>query len=445
MGADQRMRARNRDAGEGGAGKRMGMTRTWRRGAVILTLVAFVLGFVGTFFTLNLTQPAAADAATVAFEVRPDDGAGDVASRLQEKGLIRSALVFQMAATTRNLGAHLQTGIYELSAGMTMNDILARLGAGHPDQPLIIVPPGKVLVQIPPGARVSEMPAFFGGLAHFNAKNFMGIVSTGTLPGGKKLSDQYWYVPAKQPHTYFALEGYILPGNYFFDTDADEVAAAQGLLDALGEQLCPGPSDHPDAYLHDHAQCQAHAATVGPKQVSIFTEMNQRYHTTNDVTGLYDTLTLASLVVRISSRDADAPAVADVYYNRYLAARTKSGLSPSGELVAYMDAPATAEYAAESDDPPPDGAWWQPLTVPPATIETDNPYNTTVPDTTGLMPGPIAAPTWAAITAAASAGDPAPSAYFYVVADRCGQAHLAKTQADFLYQAQRAAAGCFNT
>lgn len=425
----------------------MGMTRSWRRGAIILTIIAFLLGFAGTFMTLNMTQPAAADAAnTVPFQVRPDDGAGAVADRLQQDGLIRNALAFRLVALARNLGAHLQTGIYDLSPGMTMGEILQRLLEGRPDQPLIIVPPGKVLVQVPPGARVSEFPAFFAGLSHFNAKAFLAIAKTGVLPDGKRLADQYWFVRPKQPNTYFALEGYLLPGNYFLDTNDDESAAVAQLLDTLGERLCPGPdASHADAFLHDHAQCQAHAVTVGPKHTGIFTEMDQRYHTNDDATGLYDTLTLASLVVRLTSADSAAPGVAGVYYNRLLAARAGGGLSPTGEPISYMDAPATAQYAAESDAPPADGQWWQPLTVPPATIETNNPYNTTIPDTTGLMPGPIAAPTWADVQAAASAGDPTPSAFYYVVADRCGQAHYAKTRADFLYLAQRAAVGCYSS
>jgi cell division protein YceG involved in septum cleavage len=424
----------------------MGMTRAWRRGLIALALAAFVLGFAGAVLTLNLTQPAAADAAdTVAFQVRPGDGAGDVAGRLHQDGLIRSALVFQLAATTRNLGAHLQPGIYDLSADMTIGDIISRLLEGHPDQPLIIVPPGKVLAQIAPGARLTEFPGFLSGLTHVNAKNFLSIATTGVLPGNQKLTDLYWFVRPKQPNTYFALEGYLLPGTYFFDANDDEVAVVRALLDTLGEQLCPGPSSSPTAYLHDHAQCQAHAATVGPKATSIFTEMDQRYATKDDATGLYDALTLASLVVRLPANDSAAPGVAGVYYNRYLASRTNSGLAPNGELIAYMDAPATAQYAQESDTPPADGGWWEPLTAPPATVDPGNAYNTTNPDNTGLMPGPIAAPTWADIQAAASAGDPTPSPYYYVVADRCGQAHYATTQAAYLLLAQRAAAGCFSS
>ncbi|MGH9207346.1 MAG: endolytic transglycosylase MltG, partial [Acidimicrobiales bacterium] len=313
------------------------MTRHWRTLGIVLTLVAFVLGFAGTFVTLNITQPVAADVATsVQFAVRPGDGASTVADRLATAGLIRNAAIFTMLAGLQHLDTHLQPGIYQLAPDMTMGAILHRLVGGHPDAVLIIVPPGKTLVQIPPGARVAQFSAYLAALPHVNAKAFMGILTTGILANGKHLSDQYWYVRPRQPGTVAALEGYIVPGNYFIDSQADESTAVQQLLLSLGEHLCPGPdAAHVDVYLLDHTQCKAHAVTVGSKGVSVFTEMDQRYHTSDDATGLYDALTLASLVVRISSADGDATGVAGVYYNRYLAAQG-SGYAPNGEYIAYM-------------------------------------------------------------------------------------------------------------
>jgi UPF0755 protein len=421
------------------------MKRSWRTLGITLTLVAFVLGFAGTFVTLNVTQPAAQDtASSVQFAVRPGDGASSIASRLASAGLINNAAIFTLLAGLQHLDAHLRPGIYQLSPDMTMGAIIQRLVGGHPDQVLIIVPPGKSLVQIPPGTRVAQFPAYLATLPNVKSKAALSILTTGVLPTGKRLSDLYWYVRPRQAGTVAALEGYILPGTYFIDTQADESAAVQQLLNGLGEHLCPGPdAAHLDAYLLDHTQCKAHAATVGPKGVNIFTEMDQRYHTSDDATGLYETLTLASLVVRISTADGDAAGVAGVYYNRYLAANG-SGYAPNGEYVPYMDAPATVQYAQDTDSPPAADNWWAPLTTPPGAIELNSAYNTAVPDNRGLMPGPIAAPTWADVAAAASAGEPAASPYFYVVADRCGQAHYAATQAEFLVTARQSNMGCFN-
>src|SRR5260370_34332553 len=114
-----------------------------------------------------------------------------------------------------------------------------------------------------------------------------------------------------------------MAGAYLLKTLDDEVVGGKGLLTGGGTHLCPGPdAGHLDAYLHDMAECKAHAATAGPKSTSVFTEMEHRFNTADDVAALYDTLTLGSLVVRISSSEADAAGVAAVYLNRYQASRT---------------------------------------------------------------------------------------------------------------------------
>jgi UPF0755 protein len=419
-----------------------------RRGIVtlaILVLVAFCSGFLAVSVVLNLTQPALAQSdASVGFPVRPGDGVSTVATRLHNEGLIRNALVFQLLARSRRLDAHLQPGIYRLSANMTMSDILARLAAGHPDAALVIAPPGDVAEVLPPGLRLTQYPAYFTHLPTFNAASFLKITQSGILPSGKALSDLYWYVPPKASKAYYALEGYLLPGVYFIAQGADESTVVQQMLDRLGEQLCPGPdAAHLDQYIHDQAQCKAHAVGVGPKKTNIFTDMEQHYFTTDDTQALYSALTLASLVVRTSTNDADAVGIAGVYDNRLITWKQKT-TSPAGEPVQYMDAPATVQYARDSDHPPQDDNWWSPLTDQPQNVETANPYNTTVLDTIGLPPGPIAAPAWGDVVAAATANEPTSSPYYFVITDRCGRAHFAKDQADFLFMQEQANAGCFD-
>jgi cell division protein YceG involved in septum cleavage len=414
-----------------------------RRTTIVLALLAFVLGFGGATATLDITQPTNVDStAVVQFEVAPGDGISTVAGHLQQAGLVRSGLLFGLLARLRHLDGHPQPGIYRLSPGMSMGDIIQRLQEGNPDAPAIAVPPGKKLVVVPPGLRVTQYPSLFANLPSFDAKRFLATATTGVLPDGKRASDLFWYVAPKQPGTFFALEGYLPPGIYFFNPGDDDVVAIKQMLTALGERLCPGPdAAHPDAYLADRAQCEAHAAKVGTKPASIFAAMEQRYFTNDDVRALYDTLIVSSLVVRISAFDDDASGIAGVYYNRYRASRGNP-YAPSGDFVAYFDSPATAQYARDTKTPPPGGDWWEPLAGPGATIATDSAYNTTVPDNRGLLPGPIAAPTWADVVAAATAGDPAASPNYYVIADRCGHPHYAASLAQFLVVSQQASLGC---
>jgi peptidoglycan lytic transglycosylase G len=422
------------------------MGRRWPIMLAGLALLAFCLSFAAVSIALNLSQPASEDAhPTVEVPIRPGESVGALAAELHGDGLIHSPLVFQAVATAKRLDAHLQPGIYQLSSDMTMGDILTRLTTGHPDAPLIIPPPGKVAVVLPPGLRVAQYPAYFTGLAHFDGASFLKITQTGVLPNGKKLSDLYWYVAPKQPGAYTALEGYLLPGVYFVDAGADESAVVQQLLDALGEHLCPGPdAAHRDAYLHDAAACKTHAALVGPKQTNIFADMEAHYFTKDDTLALYRALTLASLVVRTSASDADASGVAAVYDNR-LNAWKQNTTSPGGEYIQNMGSDASAQYAEDSDHTPADGYWWAPLPGAPALVDAGNPYNTASPDNAGLPPGPIAAPTWADVAAAASANEPTASLYFYVTSDRCGRAAYAKDLATFQIVLAQAQAGCFTT
>ncbi len=253
------------------------------------------------------------------------------------------------------------------------------------------------------------------------------------LPNGTKLSDAYWYLPPKAPKAAFALEGYLFPDTYYFYSSDDEVNVVKRLLSALGEKLCPGPDDaHLDVYIHDAAQCKAHATTVtvGSNTVSIFTEMEHHFGTTDDVQALYDTLTLAAIVVREAGKNTDdIPGVADVYYNRY-ALKDAGYQTPDGDTIVSLDADPTAQYARDTDSPPADGKWWSVLAAAAKDVDPGNPYNTANPDNKGLPPGPIAAPRWEDIRSVATANEPTKSPYYYFFHDPCGKAHYAKTNAE---------------
>jgi UPF0755 protein len=400
-----------------------------RAGAVVLALLAFVCGFVGVAAGMDVTQPSApASSVVVSFQVYPGDTVSAVANRLQAAGLIRNALLFRLLARLRHLDANMEPGTYQLSPNMSMDAVIAVLLKGVQVQ--------QVQILVPPGLRVSQYAGYFAGkLPSFDAHTFMQIVTTGVFPDGTKVSSEYWYVLSpRRPNVPFALEGYLFPDTYDFDTSYDARKVIERLLDTLGEKaLCPGPDpNHPDAYIHDQTQCLAHAHTVnvGSRQVSIFTEMEGRFFTKDPVTALYDTLTLASIVVREIEFDADAIGVADVYYNRYLTWKNNSD-NPAGDYVQNMGADPTAQYALETDHPPTNGKWWAPLPDAAKNVDPGNLYNTAVSTHAGLMPGPIAAPKLVDIEAAAKADDPTPSPYYFFV-NACGKTYYARSYYEFI-------------
>ncbi|HEV2404105.1 MAG TPA: endolytic transglycosylase MltG [Ktedonobacterales bacterium] len=397
---------------------------------IVFGLLALVGGFAATTVALDITQPAISGShATVNFTVNKGDTTASVAANLAHDGLIRNSTLFRVWARYRHLDRGIEPGVYKLSPSMTMDAIIQDLQKGKPDE---------IQVQVMDSSRVEQYPAYFTGLKNFNAANFLKIAKSGKLlSNGKALSSVYWYVMPPQPHTINALEGYLYPDTYNMDANANEEDAINTMLRAFGEKLCPGPASAPDAYILDQAQCKSHAATVGDKtQVNIFTALEQKYSTKDDRQALYDALTLGSIVTRetpsFDPGSSDTQGIADVYYNRYLIAAGKLDSGGSG-LGTIIQADPTVQYARDTDSPPKDGNYWTVLNDSPANIDSGSPYNTYVAANPGLPPGPIAAPVWVVLQAAADPNPDGPTPYYYFLNDTCAghHTHFAANNSDF--------------
>jgi UPF0755 protein len=358
-----------------------------RRAGMIATLVigllALVCGFGGATAALMLTQPSASAHVAVQFTVNQGDTVDAVAARLQAAGLIRSALAFRVLAKVHR--AVFQAGTYTLYPDMTMDAIIATLENG--------VPVKQVSILVPPGLRVTQYPAVFKQLASFNATDFLSIAKTGKFLDGTAVNAQFWFVEPLQPHAYYALEGYLTPQTYEFNSTDTAEDVIKRLLSYFGEQLCPGPdAAHADEYLSSETQCVVHAVKIGGK--GIFTLLETNYFTKDPRLALYDALTIASIVQREVSRSVpDIQGVADVLYNRYLVNLNKYP-NPPANSPGSLGADPTTQYARDTDHPPANNNWWAPLGNNAATIDPNNLYNTNNPAHVGLPPGPISAPAW---------------------------------------------------
>jgi UPF0755 protein len=361
------------------------MKRTGLIVTLVIGLVAFVCGFGGVTAALIITQPAASAHVAVLFTVNQGDTVDQVANNLHAAGLIRNVLAFRVLAKLKR--AVFQAGTYTLYSDMTMDGIIAALENGSPVQ--------QVSILIPPGWRVTQYPALFAKLPNFNASDFMKIATTGNYLNGTPVNTDYWFVPTKKATgVRYALEGFLSPDTYDFLATDNAQQVIQRLLNAFGENLCPGPdAAHADAYLSSVAQCKAHPATISGK--SIFTLLEKNYSTSNDQLALYEALTLASIAEReVTGKQTDIQQVTDALYNRYLNNAGKYP-NPPANSPTQLEADPTVQYARDSDHPPTTASgWWAKLPpgVAKASISPNNPYNTYV--ITGLPPGPISAPEW---------------------------------------------------
>src|SRR5205085_3888195 len=73
--------------------------------------------------------------------VPPGSSAGDIGNLLQQRGLIRSALIFRLAADQAGVGGSLAAGDYELSRSMSTTEIIQVLARGQVKRGLVATIP----------------------------------------------------------------------------------------------------------------------------------------------------------------------------------------------------------------------------------------------------------------------------------------------------------------
>lgn len=152
-----------------------------------LIIALVVLGIVGYFGVTGyigyLKSPADPSGERVAFVINPGETVSDVANKLEEKGIIRSAFAFKMAARDAGLTG-VNIGDFIVSPAMTHTEIIDVLKGGSTD----------VRVTLLEGWRVEQIAE------ELNEK--------------LKIDKTEFVAAAKE------YEGYLFPDTYFFHPDA---------------------------------------------------------------------------------------------------------------------------------------------------------------------------------------------------------------------------------
>ncbi len=126
--------------------------------------------------------------------VTPGSTAGDIGTTLQQRGLIRSGLLFRLAAEQAGVGSSLAAGDYELSRSMSTNEIIQVLAKGHVKRGL--------LATIPEGWRSEQIADRLEATGFASREDFLRAVSAPPSVPGVDLLD----VPPPS-----RLEGYLFP------------------------------------------------------------------------------------------------------------------------------------------------------------------------------------------------------------------------------------------
>jgi UPF0755 protein len=244
--------------------------------------------------------------------VPPGATASDIGAGLQQRGLIRSALVFRLAAEQAGVGSTLSAGDYELSRSMSTNDIIQVLARGQVKRGL--------LATIPEGWRSEQIADRLDAIGFASRADFMQAISSpAAVPG----VDVFGAPPPPR------LEGYLFPETYEVPQKVSGPKAAELMVRMFSQRVGEVLRSQPESKLTPH-----------------------------------QVLTLASIVEREARQASERPLIASVYLNR-LAADLPLQADPTVQYaVATRDGPAAGGYHY----------WKQNLT--PADLQIDSPFNT---------------------------------------------------------------------
>ncbi|MEX2236396.1 MAG: endolytic transglycosylase MltG [Dehalococcoidia bacterium] len=254
----------------------------------------------------------ATDGETVAVTIEAGQSVREIGDQLQEAGVLDSALRFRVLASLTGRGSEIKAGDYELSLGMTANQVLGVLTT--------IVEERTVILTIPEGWRIEEMADRVAELEIATREEFIAAASRtdydfeflAGLPAGAN------------------LEGYLFPDTYEI---AEEATAETVVLLML----------------------QNFERRVTPEMIAGF-----EAHGLN----LHQAVTLASIIEREAVVPEERPIMAGVFYNR-LAAGDIFGADPTVQYILGNSPESVAFF----------GYWKVGLTTEDIAIAV-SPYNT---------------------------------------------------------------------
>ncbi|HEV2091765.1 MAG TPA: endolytic transglycosylase MltG [Rubrobacter sp.] len=229
-----------------------------------LLVLAGAVGAVYLIYASAFAGGAERPEGPVKVEVVKGDTLSGVASKLEEAGVIESALVFKAQARIEGYGTEIKTGRYTFEPGQESGEILEKLTAGD------AVP--TVAVTIPEGLTLGETADTVAAGTDVAAAEFEAAA--------RKTDYGYAFLEGRGIET---TEGYLFPRRYDFE---EGVTAAQVVDRLLAQYLLETES----------------LDIAGAKRRHGLTE--------------HELLTVASLIEKESANAGERPVIASVIYNR---------------------------------------------------------------------------------------------------------------------------------
>lgn len=239
---------------------------------IALLILALIAGGAA-FYVWNGIKPVESSDHTVEFEVEPGMSTAKIADMLEEKGLIKDALLFKGYLKVKKEGSRFMAGIYEAKPGITYDQLISKMNKGE------VKPKEMVRFTIPEGYTVRQMAEVIAKETGLEAKKIAQLADK-TSGWKTSITDE---IP-KDAELRHQLEGYLFPATYELPKESTEEDVVQVMLSQMEKRL----NEIPD-------------------WKGLLKERGLTLH---------ELLTVASLVEREVVADKERALVAGVIYNR---------------------------------------------------------------------------------------------------------------------------------
>lgn len=271
--------------------------------------------FIGRYLEANaekLEQPAGADDTPVTFTVSPGETVIQIATRLQEQGLVVDAELFRRYVQYHGMDTTIEAGEFTLRQTMTIPEVAEALQRG-------LVAEQEVTIQ--EGLRLEQVAAAVAAQTTIPEDEFLTLTTTGWRDAGLA----YDFLTEIPPGA--TLEGFLFPETYRLPEEATALDLLNRMLQTFDARVTP----------EMRAAGAAHDMTF------------------------YELMAMASIVEREAVLDEERPFIASVYFNRW-------------NSDWLLNADPTVQYGMASQ-PGWTGEWWPQLT-PEDYQAVVSPYNT---------------------------------------------------------------------
>lgn len=330
---------------------------------VVLILIIF-LSISG--FVLFMLSSKDKNAKTIDYEVSSGMTGYMVFDELESKNIIRSSLFMKLYSKLTSV--NIEAGTYQISASMSVSEILNVLNSGSTDNR------EEVKFTFKEGRNIRQLVSDLTSVTDITEEEVYNTLSDSEFINS--LIDNYWFLTSDilDENIYYSLEGYLYPNTYMIYKNSTFKSVVYKMLDEMDAKLTPIKKDIQDSSYSVH-----------------------------------ELLTLASIVEQEGSLGSDRKGIAGVFTNRL-----NNGWDLGSCVTTYYGSKVLMGerdlYQYEIDD-------------------CTNKYNTRCSSNVGLPIGPICN---ASIESIEASLNPSKNNYYYFVSDKNNNTYFSRTYNEHL-------------